>query len=73
MEEFSAAGFAEYLDLLGKIFQQGQRSGVFRPELNPRLRPRCFWRARRNGHELIISKRHYKLGKPTADLCWMFF
>src|SRR5229473_7945524 len=29
MEEFSAAAFAEYLDLLCKIFQEGQRSGVF--------------------------------------------
>src|SRR3954470_2752157 len=33
MEEFSAAGFAEYLDLLCKILQEGQKSGVFRKEL----------------------------------------
>src|SRR5947208_6923114 len=34
MEEFSAAGFAEYLDLLRKIFEEGQRSRVFRKDLN---------------------------------------
>src|SRR5881394_3537265 len=37
MEEFSAAGFAEYLNMLCKIFQEGQRSGVFRKELNPKI------------------------------------
>ena len=34
MEEFSAAGFAEYLDLLRKIFEEGQHSRVFRKDLN---------------------------------------
>src|SRR5437763_15567553 len=34
MEEFSAAGFAEYLDLLRKTFEEGQRVGAFRKELN---------------------------------------
>src|SRR5215472_12404786 len=29
MEEFSAAGFAEYLDLLRKIIEEGQHSAVF--------------------------------------------
>src|ERR671929_1699507 len=29
MEEFSAAAFAEYLDLLQKILEEGQRSGCF--------------------------------------------
>src|SRR2546425_4513302 len=37
MEEFSAAGFAEYLRLLGGIFEEGQRAGVFRKELNPKI------------------------------------
>src|SRR5437870_2530068 len=34
MEEFSAAGFAEYLDLLCKCFEEGQRSGGVRKQLN---------------------------------------
>src|ERR1700704_2210621 len=34
MREFSAAGFAEYLKLLCKIFEEGQRAGVFRQDLN---------------------------------------
>src|SRR6266436_2558115 len=34
MQEFSAAGFAEYLSLLRQTFEAGQRSGVFRKDLN---------------------------------------
>src|ERR671939_1743691 len=34
MEEFSAAGFAEYLDLLRQCFEEGQRGGMFRTDLN---------------------------------------
>src|SRR5436189_6287363 len=45
MEEFSAAGFAEYLDLLCKIFQDGQQSGVFRKELNPKIVAKMFFGA----------------------------
>src|SRR5947207_12977653 len=34
MEEFSAAGFAEYLSLIRTAFEEGQRAGVFRKDLN---------------------------------------
>src|SRR4026209_1235248 len=37
MEEVSAAGFAEYLSLIRSTFEEGQRAGVFRPELNARV------------------------------------
>jgi len=37
MEEFSAAGFAEYLKLIRSTFEEGQSAGVFRPELNARV------------------------------------
>src|ERR1700692_90973 len=37
MQEFSAAGFAEYLGLLRKTFEEGQRSGVFRKDLSAKL------------------------------------
>src|SRR5436309_336682 len=33
MEEFSAAGLAEYLGLIREVFEEGQRAGVFRKEL----------------------------------------
>src|ERR1041385_4552909 len=34
MQEFSAAGFAEYLALIRKCFEDGQRSGMFRKNIN---------------------------------------
>src|SRR5260370_16681367 len=37
MQQFSAAGFAEYLDLLRKIFEEVQRAGVFRNDLNAKV------------------------------------
>src|SRR5829696_9151959 len=35
MEEFSAAGFAEYLDIIRETIVQGQKEGVFRKDLKP--------------------------------------
>ncbi|HEV2764800.1 MAG TPA: TetR/AcrR family transcriptional regulator, partial [Pyrinomonadaceae bacterium] len=37
MEAFSATGLAEYLRLLRETFEEGQRAGVFRPELNAKV------------------------------------
>src|SRR5215510_15805712 len=68
MEEFSAAGFAEYLDMLCKVFQEGQRSGVFRKELNPKIAAKMLFGALDEmATNWIISKRHYKL-EPMADM-----
>src|SRR5438876_5932649 len=68
MEEFSAAGFAEYLGLLHAIFEEGQRAGVFRKELNARVAAKLFFGAldemATNG---IISKSTYKL-EPMAEV-----
>src|ERR1043166_3191997 len=35
MEEFSAAGFADYLDIIRQTIDEGQRSGVFRGDIKP--------------------------------------
>ena len=37
MEEFSAAGFAEYLALIRSAFEEGQRANVFRADLNAKV------------------------------------
>ena len=34
MEEFSAAGFAEYLNIIHETIEEGQKTGVFRKDLN---------------------------------------
>ena len=68
MEEFSAAGFAEYLGLLRATFEEGQRSGLFRKELNGKVVSKILFGALDEmATNWIISKRSYKLG-PMADV-----
>src|SRR3979409_853245 len=68
MQEFSAAGFAEYLDLLRKIFEEGQRSGVFRKDLNAKVVSKILFGALDEmATNWIISHRKYKL-EPMAEV-----
>src|SRR6266516_1696456 len=68
MEEFSAAGFAEYLGLLRGTFEEGQRAGVFRKELNAKVAAKILFGALDEmATNWIISKRNYKL-EPMADV-----
>ena len=68
MEEFSAAGFAEYLDLLRKILEEGQRSRVFRKDLNAKVVSKILFGALDEmATNWIISHRDYKL-EPMADV-----
>lgn len=68
MREFSAAGFAEYLGLLRQTFEEGQRSGVFRKDLNAKLVSKVLFGALDEmATNWIISKRNYKL-EPMAEV-----
>jgi TetR/AcrR family fatty acid metabolism transcriptional regulator len=68
MQEFSAAGFGEYLGLLRQTFAEGQRSGVFRKDLNAKLVSKILFGALDEmATNWIISKRNYKL-EPMADV-----
>jgi TetR/AcrR family fatty acid metabolism transcriptional regulator len=67
MEEFSAAGFAEYLNLIRTTLEEGQRAGVFRAELNAKVVAKVLFGALDEmATNWILSKRRYKLA-PMAD------
>lgn len=67
MEEFSAAGFAEYLELIRSTFAEGQQAGMFRPELNAKVVAKILFGALDEmATNWILSKRRYKLA-PMAD------
>ena len=67
MEEFSAAGFAEYLQLIRSTFEEGQRQGVFRRDLNAKVVAKILFGALDEmATNWILSKRRYKLA-PMAD------
>src|SRR6266446_2512768 len=73
MEEFSAAGFAEYLGLIRATIEEGQREGVFRPELNAKVTAKILFGALDEmATNWIISKRSYKL-EPMADVVMEVF
>jgi TetR/AcrR family fatty acid metabolism transcriptional regulator len=67
MEEFSAAGLAEYLALIRETFEEGQRTGAFRRELNPKVFAKVLFGALDEmATNWILSPRRYKLA-PMAD------
>lgn len=67
MEEFSAAGFAEYLSLIRSTFEEGQQAGLFRPDLNAKVVSKILFGALDEmATNWILSKRRYKL-VPMAD------
>src|SRR5229473_8243777 len=68
MEEFSAAGFAEYLGLIRATIEEGQRAGVFRSDLNAKVTAKILFGALDEmATNWILSQRAYKLA-PMADL-----
>lgn len=67
MQEFSAAGFAEYLALIRTTFEEGQHAGAFRADLNPNVVAKVLFGALDEmATNWILSKRRYKLA-PMAD------
>lgn len=67
MREFSAAGFAEYLEIIHETIKEGQRQGVFRKDLNPIICSKIFFGAiDEMVTNWILSKKKYELS-PLAD------
>lgn len=67
MQEFSAAGFAEYLSLIRSTFEEGQAAGLFRADLNAKVVAKILFGALDEmATNWILSKRRYKLA-PMAD------
>lgn len=67
MEEFSAAGFGQYLDIIRQTFIEGQKQGVFRQDLNATVCAKIFYGALDEMvTNWILSKKSYTLA-PMAD------
>lgn len=45
MKEYNNERFAQYLDLIGEIIAEGQRAGIFKPEVIPGIAKRAFFGA----------------------------
>jgi TetR/AcrR family fatty acid metabolism transcriptional regulator len=73
MEEFSAAGFADYLEIISEIFKEGQKQGVFRRGLKPIVCAKILFGALDEMvTNWILSKKSYPLA-PMADVVLEIF
>lgn len=67
MREFSAAGFAEYLDIIRKTIEDGQKQGVFRTDMKPIVCAKILYGALDEMvTNWILSPNNYPL-PPMAD------
>ena len=67
MQEFSAAGFAEYLDIIRQTIESGQNSGAFRNDIKPIVGAKILYGAiDEMVTNWILSKKSYALA-PMAD------
>ena len=67
MREFSSSGFAQYLELIRKTFEEGQKESLFRKDLNAVVCSKIFFGALDEMvTNWILSKNKYEL-TPLAD------
>ena len=74
MQEFSAAGFAEYLDIIRKTIENGQRAGHFRNDIKPIVAAKIFYGALDEMvTNWILSKKSYVLALMADEVLKLFF
>jgi TetR/AcrR family fatty acid metabolism transcriptional regulator len=67
MQEFSAAGFHEYLEVIRKTVEQGQKAGIFRSDIKPVVCAKVLYGALDEMvTNWILSKKPYPL-EPMAE------
>jgi TetR/AcrR family fatty acid metabolism transcriptional regulator len=74
MQEFSAAGFAEYLDIIRGTIEDGQKAGVFRSDLKPIVCAKMLYGALDEMvTNWILSNRSYPLEPMAGEVLKVFF
>lgn len=74
MQEFSAAGFAEYLDIIRKTIEDGQISGVFRSDIKSIVGAKILYGALDEMvTNWILSKKSYPLAPMANEVLKIFF
>jgi TetR/AcrR family transcriptional regulator, fatty acid metabolism regulator protein len=74
MQKFSAAGFAEYLDLIKRTIDEGQRAGKFRSDMKPIVCSKILYGALDEMvTNWILSKKAYPLAPMAGEVMKIFF
>lgn len=74
MQEFSAAGFAEYLDIIRETVAEGQSQGVFRKDIKPVVAAKILYGALDEMvTNWILSRKSYPLAPMADEVLKIFF
>ena len=74
MQEFYAAGFSEYLDIIRATIEEGQKSGTFRSDLKPIIVAKMFYGAiDEMVTNWILSSKKYPLVPMADEVLKIFF
>jgi len=74
MQEFSAAGFHDYLEIIRKTIEDGQRAGVFRDDLKPIVASKILYGALDEMvTNWILSEKQYPLAPMAGEVLKIFF
>jgi TetR/AcrR family fatty acid metabolism transcriptional regulator len=74
MQEFSAAGFGEYLDIIRETIVEGQEEGVFRKDLKPIVCAKILYGALDEMvTNWILSQKSYPLAPMADEVLKVFF
>jgi TetR/AcrR family fatty acid metabolism transcriptional regulator len=74
MQEFSSAGFAEYLDIIRGTIEDGQKRGAFRSDLKPIVCAKMLYGALDEMvTNWILSNRSYPLEPMAGEVLKVFF
>lgn len=73
MREFSAAGFADYLDVIRRTIAEGQASGELRSDIKPIVAAKIFYGALDEMvTNWILSKKSYPLAPMAREVMKIF-
>jgi TetR/AcrR family fatty acid metabolism transcriptional regulator len=73
MQEFSAAGFAEYLDIIRETIESGQRRGDFRGDIKPITAAKILYGALDEMvTNWVLSSRKYPLAPMAEEVLKIF-
>ncbi len=74
MQEFSAAGFGEYLDIIRQTIESGQAAGDFSSDIKPVVAAKIFYGALDEMvTNWVLSKKSYSLAPMADEVLKIFF
>jgi len=74
MQEFSAAGFAEYLEIIARTIEEGQRTGDFSRGIKPVIAAKILYGCLDEMvTNWVLSQRSYPLSPMAAEVLKVFF